>query len=131
MPNWLLVSLTNLAMKSEEKKATDGDITMRMLAPTLHYDGRLLAEMSGQLERFRAVRIPALLLGGSKALPFLRGTLDALEETLPHAVKLVEFPGLEHGGSNNPSKTNRGSDPDRVSRELREFFARPSPWTLR
>src|SRR5207245_1949140 len=55
MPNWLLESLTNATMKSEDKKAKSDDITMRKLAPTLHYDGLLLAEMSGQQERFRAV----------------------------------------------------------------------------
>lgn len=125
MPNWLLELLTNMAMKSEEKKASDGAITMRMLAPTLHYDGLLLAEMSGQLERFRAVRAEALLLGGSKGLPYLKVTLDALEKVLPHVVKRVEFPGLEHGGANNPSQTNRGSKPELVAQELRRFFAEP------
>lgn len=125
MPNWLLESLTNMAMKSEEKKAKDGAITMRELAPTLHYDGLLLAEMSGQLERFRTVRAEALLLGGSKGLPYLKDTLDALEKVLPHVAKRVEFPGLEHGGANNPSQANRGSKPELVAQELRRFFAEP------
>jgi pimeloyl-ACP methyl ester carboxylesterase len=125
MPNWLLESLTNMTMKSEDKKAQPGAVTMRKLAPTLHYDGLLLAEMSGQLERFRAVQVPVLLLSGSKGLPFLKSTLDSLDKTLPHVVKRVEFPGLEHGGSNNPSNTNRGSKPELVSQELRQFFAKP------
>ncbi|MFL5707104.1 MAG: alpha/beta fold hydrolase [Ktedonobacteraceae bacterium] len=72
MPRSLLESLTNAMMKSEDKKAKPDDITMRKLAPTLHYDGLLLAEMSGQLERFRAVSAEVLLLGGSKGLPFLK-----------------------------------------------------------
>jgi pimeloyl-ACP methyl ester carboxylesterase len=125
MPNWLLESFTNMAMKSEEKKAKPDAITMRKLAPTLHYDGQLLAEMSGKLESFRAVRAEALLLGGSKGLPYLKDTLDALEKVLPHVVKRIEFPGLEHGGSNNPSQTNRGSKPELVAQELRRFFAEP------
>lgn len=123
MPNWLLESLTNTALKSEEKKARNGAVTMRKLAPTLHYDGLLLAEMSGQLERFRAVRAQVLLLGGSKGLPFLKPSLDALAKTLPHVAKRVEFPGLEHGGANNVSQTNRGSKPELVAQELRRFFA--------
>jgi pimeloyl-ACP methyl ester carboxylesterase len=123
MPNWLLQSITNKAMKSEEKMAQEGDITMRMLAPTLHYDGLLLTEMSGKLERFNAVEVPALLLGGSKGLPYLKGTLDALEKTMPQVIKRVEFPGLEHGGSNNPGPMSRGARPDLVSMELREFFS--------
>ena len=124
MPNWLLEALTNAAMKGEDKKAGPDAITMRKLAPTLHYDGLLLAEMSGQLDRFRAVSAEVLLLGGSKGLPFLKPTLDVLETTLPHVAKRVEFPGLEHGGSNNPSQTNRGSKPELVAQELRQFFTR-------
>lgn len=124
MPDWLLKSLTNAAIKGEDKKAGPDTVTMRKLAPTLHYDGLLLAEMSGQLERFRAVNAEVLLLEGSKGLPFLKPTLDALEKTLPHFVKRVEFPGLEHGGSNNPSQTNRGSKPELVAQELRQFFSR-------
>ena len=124
MPNWLLESITNKAMKSQDRSAQPDDVTMRKLAPTLHYDGLLLAEMSGQLERFRAVSAEVLLLGGSKGLPFLKPTLDALEKVLPHVVKRVEFPGLEHGGSNNPSPTNRGSKPELIAQELRQFFAR-------
>lgn len=112
-------------MKSEDKKAQSDSTTMRKLAPTLHYDGLLLAEMSGHLERFRAVSAEVLLLGGSKGLPFLKPSLAALEKTLPHVVKRVEFPGLEHGGSNNPSQTNRGSKPELVAQELRQFFTRP------
>lgn len=124
MPNWLLEALTNATMKGEDKKAGPDDITMRKLAPTLHYDGLLLAEMSGQLERFRAINAEVLLLGGSKGLPFLKPSLAALEKTLPHVAGRIEFPGLEHGGSNNPSQTNRGSKPELVAQELRQFFAR-------
>ncbi len=125
MPNWLLESFTNMAMKSEEKTAKPEAITIRKLAPTLHYDGLLLAEMSGQLERFRTVLAEVLLLEGSKGLPYLKETLGALESVLPHVAKRIEFPGLEHGGANNPSQTNRGSKPELVAQELRRFFAEP------
>ncbi|GCE23624.1 alpha/beta hydrolase [Dictyobacter kobayashii] len=124
MPNWLLEALTNATMKGEDKKAGPDAITMRKLAPTLHYDGLLLAEMSGQLDRFRAMNAEVLLLGGSKGLPFLKPSLAALEQILPHVAGRIEFPGLEHGGSNNPSQTNRGSKPELVAQELRQFFTR-------
>ena len=125
MPRPQLEFITNRAMQSQDRAAKPDDVTMRKLAPTLHYDGLLLAEMSGQLERFHAVSAEVLLLGGSKGLPFLKPTLDALEKVLPHVVKRVEFPGLGHGGSNNPGPTNRDSNPALVARELRQFFARP------
>ena len=121
MPRWLLESLTNMMMKSEDKKAKDDDVTFRMLAPTLHYDFQLVVEMSDRLDSFKAIRAEVLLLGGSKSPAWLKVALDALEKVLPR-VKRIEFPGLDHGGSSDPSNTNRGGDPQRVAQELRRFF---------
>ena len=120
IPSFLLELLTNMAMKSEDKKARSGDVTMRMLAPTLHYDFQLVDEMAETLENFRAVRSEVLLLGGSKSPAYLKVALDALEKVLPH-----EFPGLGHGGSSDTSNTNRGGQPELVAQELRRFFAEP------
>jgi hypothetical protein len=122
MPRWLLEQITSMAMKSEDKKAKASDVTMRMLAPTLHYDFQLVAEMSETLERFRAVDAEVLLLGGSKSPPYLRIALDSLEQVLPHAQR-IEFPGLDHGGSSDASSTNRGGQPELVAQALRRFFA--------
>jgi hypothetical protein len=122
MPRRLLAFFTTLAMKSEDKKAGPGDVTMRMLAPTLHYEGTLLAEMAGKPDRFAEVRAEVLLLGGSKGLPYLKPALDALERTLPHA-RRVEFDGLDHGGSADVSKMNPKGRPEVVAEELRRFFA--------
>lgn len=119
LPNWLLESLTNSAMKSEDKKAKDGDVTMRMLAPTLHYDFQLVIEMSDTQERFRSMRAETLLLGGGKSPAYLRSALDTLEQVLPQT-RRVDFPGLDHGGSGN---TDRGGKPALVAQELRRFLA--------
>lgn len=121
MPRWLLERLTTMAMESEDKKAAPDDITMRKLAPTLHYDFQLIVEVSGKAECFRAVRNDVLLLGGSKSPAYLRAALDTLQQVLPHA-RRVEFPGLDHGGSSDISATNRSGDPKRVAQELRRFF---------
>lgn len=121
MPRWLLESLTKLAMKGEERKARDGDVTMRKLAPTLHYDFQLVAEMAETTENFRNVYAAVLLLGGSKSPPWLKAALDSLETVLPH-VRRVEFPGLDHGGSSDISSTNRTGDPQMVATEMRMFF---------
>jgi pimeloyl-ACP methyl ester carboxylesterase len=119
IPRRLLELLTNMAMKSEDKKAKDDDVTMRMLAPTLHYDFQLVVEMAEKLESFKAIRAEVLLLGGSKSPAYLKVALDALKKVLPHVTR-IEFPGLGHGGSGN---TNRGGKPERVAQELRRFFA--------
>src|SRR5260370_26142442 len=122
MPRWLLESFTRSAMKSEEKKAKSGDVMMRLLAPTLHYEFQLVKEMAETLEHFRAVQTEVLLLGGSKSPAYLTSALDALEKVLPH-VQRIEFPGLNHGGSSDASSTNRGGKPEQVAQALRPLFA--------
>ena len=125
MPRWLLESLTASAMKGEQKKTQAGDITMGTLAPTLHYDFALVTAMSGHFQDFKDVRAEVLLLGGSKSPAYLKHALIALEKVLPHVAGRIEFPGLDHGGSSDPSNTNRNGNPELVARELRRFFAEP------
>jgi pimeloyl-ACP methyl ester carboxylesterase len=121
MPRGLLAWLTGLLLKSEDKNAKPGDATMRMLAPTLHYEGVLLAEMADTLDRFADVKAEVLLLGGSKGLPFLKPALSGLEKTIPN-VERIEFPGLDHDASGDVSKRNPAGRPDVVAAELRRFF---------
>ncbi len=123
MPRWLLEPLTSMMMNSEDKKGSDGYVPMRALAPMLHYDFQIVVETSGQLERFRAIRAEALLLGGSKSPAYLKGALDALEKVLPHA-KRIELPGLGHSSAWNYDKQrNPSGRPEQVAQELRRFFA--------
>jgi pimeloyl-ACP methyl ester carboxylesterase len=122
MPRRLLESLTGMAMKGEDKKAASGHVTMRKLAPTVHYEGVLLAEMAGTIAAFAEVPADVLILSGSKGLPFLKPALEALAQTLPHNQR-VEFPGLDHGGSSDASGTNPGGGkPEIVAQEIRSFF---------
>ena len=118
IPRGLLERLTTTMMASEERKAGSDDVTMRMLAPTLHYDFQLATEMEGALERFKAIRADVLLLGGSKSPAYLKAGLDALEKVLPHATR-VELLGLGHGATGN---TDRGGRPERAAAVLRQFF---------
>ena len=119
IPRWLLERLTTVMLASEDKKASGDDVTMRMLAPTLHYDFQLVIDLNGALERFGAVRTDVLLLGGSKSPTYLKAALDALEKVLPQ-VRRVELPGLGHEASGN---ADRRGQPQRVAQELRRFFA--------
>jgi pimeloyl-ACP methyl ester carboxylesterase len=122
MPRWLLEGFTNMAMRGEDRKAGPDDVTMRQLAPTLHCEGHLIAEMAGTLETFKAMPVPVLLLGGEKGLAFLKPALDALERTLPD-VRRVEYAGLDHGAAADPSKANPKGQPERIAADLRRFFA--------
>jgi pimeloyl-ACP methyl ester carboxylesterase len=103
----------------EAKQGSGKYASFRELAPTLHHDGQIIVEMSGQQERLRAIRAEVLLLGGSKSTSFLKEGLDSVAKVLPHA-RRVEFPGLNHSATWN---TDRGGKPGPVAQELRRFFA--------
>jgi pimeloyl-ACP methyl ester carboxylesterase len=118
IPRRLLEPLTNAAMAAEDKKAAGDSVTMRTLAPTLHYDFQLIAEMEGTLESFKAITAKVLLLGGSKSPAYLRASVDGLARMLPNAAR-VEFPGLGHGATGN---TDRGGKPELVAQTLRQFY---------
>jgi pimeloyl-ACP methyl ester carboxylesterase len=125
MPRRLAEAITDLAMNSEDKKATGDTVTMRMLAPTIRYEGVLLAEMAGTIDTFANVFAEVLLLGGTMKRPaFIKPAFDALTETLPHS-RTVVFPGLDHGGSADVSNTNRGGKPEVIAPAISSFFTQP------
>jgi pimeloyl-ACP methyl ester carboxylesterase len=119
----LAEALTNKALNSEDKKAADDTVTERKLAPTLRYEGLLLAETAGTIGSFAEVAAEVLLLGGDMKRPaFIRPAFDAFARTLPHN-RRVRFPGLDHGGSADVGPANRGGKPEMVAPEIRSFFA--------
>jgi pimeloyl-ACP methyl ester carboxylesterase len=117
-PNWLLKVLTNRILSSEDKKASENDVTLRKLAPTLRHDFQLVEQMSDTLERFKEMNAEVLLLGGSKSPAYLKMALDGLEEVIPK-VKRIKFSGLGHGATGN---TDRGGQPEVVAQALCRFF---------
>jgi pimeloyl-ACP methyl ester carboxylesterase len=123
MPRPQAEALTNMAMDSEDKQATSDTVTMRKLAPTLRWEGVLLAEMAGTIGSFADVLAEVLLLGGDMKHPaFIKPAFDALAQTLPHN-RCVVFPGLEHGGSADVGPANPAGKPEIVAPEIRSFFA--------
>lgn len=118
VPRRILERLTTMAMARDERDTTDGYVPMRALAPTLHHDLRLVAEHSGQFDRYRELRAEVLLLGGGRSPAYLRRALDALERVLPVS-RRVELAGAHHGVTGN---RNRGGRPERVAQEVRVFF---------
>lgn len=119
MPRWLLEFMTNKMMSSEAKKGQGEYASFRELAPTLHHDGQVIFEMSGQQENLRAIRAEVLLLGGSKSTAFLKAGLDSVVKVLPQARQVV-FPGLNHS---SPWNTDMRGKPELIAQELRRFFA--------
>jgi pimeloyl-ACP methyl ester carboxylesterase len=125
MPRPQAEALTNMAMDSEDKQAASDTVTMRKLAPTLRWEGALLAEMAGTIGSFADVPAEVLLLGGDMERPaFIRPAFDALVQTLPHNRRVV-FPGLDHGGSADVGPANPDGKPEIVAPAIRSFFAQP------
>jgi pimeloyl-ACP methyl ester carboxylesterase len=124
MPRRLLTAATSAALKKQDAQATAGTVTMRQLAPTIRYEGLLLAETAGSVDTFADLDADVLLMGGDMKRPaFIRPAFDALAETLPHS-RCMRFPGLDHGGSGDPGPANRGGKPANVAPDVLGFFAR-------
>jgi pimeloyl-ACP methyl ester carboxylesterase len=123
IPRWLLERMTRAMLASEDKRAAPDDVTMRMLAPTLHYDFELVRGSQGALDRFGEINADVLLLSGTASPAYLQASVDALERVLPRAER-VRLSGLGHSASGNRADpmTGRGADPERVAQELRRFF---------
>lgn len=119
LPRWLAERLTRGFMASEQRKDAGGYVPMRALAPTMHYDSKIVAEVNGRLPALGAMQADILLLGGSKSPAYLRNALDDLSTVLPSAER-VELQGLDHAASWN---RDRGGRPEPVAREVRRFFA--------
>lgn len=124
IPRPLMTRMTEKMLVKEERQAAPGTVTMRELAPTIHYEGTLIAELAGTFDAFRNVSADVLLMGGSKGLSALKPWRDRLAEALPHC-RRVEFDGLDHGSSSDPSGTNeRGSAEavGQVAAAVKAFF---------
>ena len=94
---------------------------MRTLAPALGYEGRLVRELTGALDRYATLTNDVLLLGGSRGLPWIKPGLDALDATIPSSTR-VEFAGLDHGGTADAGPAGPAGKPATVAPELRRFF---------
>jgi hypothetical protein len=116
LPRFVLLPMFKLAMRYQRKRSEDDAPLLQALIPTAHFDARLVAEMAGRLEGFRAVRAETLLLGGSRSAIYLIAALDALSTVLSNR-KRIEFPGLGHIAADN------GGKPARVADELRRYFS--------
>ncbi|GAA2813648.1 alpha/beta fold hydrolase [Kribbella solani] len=126
MPRGLLRLMTEKMMAKDERQAAAGAVTMRGLAPTIHAEGTIVAELAGTFDAFRAVQAEVLLMGGSKGLRGLTPGRDALEKVLPHCTR-IEFDGYDHGSSSDPGGLNPTGKPEavrRIATELKSFFNR-------
>jgi pimeloyl-ACP methyl ester carboxylesterase len=116
VPKWLVAKLMSRGIAGDAKHLRAGDVPIRELIPTMHYDALLVRETSPVIERLRELETRILLIGGSESAAFLRRALDLLESLLPNASR-VTLTGVGHLAANNSGK------PALVAEALRAFFA--------
>ncbi|MFC4116361.1 alpha/beta fold hydrolase [Nonomuraea zeae] len=115
LPRWLLKPALSWYFRSQRDVHGPGEKSVPDLIPLQRYDVRLFAEMAGS-EGFAGLRAQALLMDGVRTPPPLHRAVEALQATLPHAVR-VTMDGVGHEAPLN----GRGA-PERVAAELRTFF---------
>jgi pimeloyl-ACP methyl ester carboxylesterase len=116
VPRRLLAALLGLGIRGDAAQLEPGDVPLRELIPTMHYDGQIVRETSLHTDSLRGLAAEVLLLGGSRSAEFLARGLDALERLLPHAAR-VTLDGVGHLAADN------GGKPQQVAAALRAFFA--------
>jgi len=88
------------------------------LLPAMRYDFAVVGEMSQQIERFRSLGRPVLLLGGTRGPSYLKAALGELSRILPRASRTT-LSGLDHSG---PWNSERGGSPLRVAEAISRFL---------
>jgi pimeloyl-ACP methyl ester carboxylesterase len=114
-PPVMLTPLIEAGMRLEKLGLADGDVSIRELVPTMHYDAQLIREATAMVEQIYALRLPILLLGGDRSARFLTRVLDVLDPRLARATRIK----LNNVGHTAPD--NDGS-PELVADALRKFF---------
>jgi len=118
-PRWLIEFMSSRMISYEPQNGTSEYASFKQLAPTLHHDGRIISEMSGQQESLRPIRAEVLLLGGSKSTAFLKAGLESVAKVLPQA-KRIELAGLNHS---SPWNSDLRGKPESIAQAVRGFFA--------
>jgi pimeloyl-ACP methyl ester carboxylesterase len=109
LPDWFVaLPLRVLRFTAQGREAT-------ALLHSLPRDLRMLDALEGDVQRFRSLRVPALLLGGTASPSYLHRCLDDLQSALPHA-ESVMLPGVGHNAPDMDA-------PAAVAAELRRFFS--------
>lgn len=116
LPDFILVPMFALGMRLYSAPDTSNEPALKTLIRTMHYDGMLISEMAGRLDRFRQMQIETLLLGGTRSIDYLIAAVNALSAVLPRARRAV-LSGAGHLAADDSGK------PERVAEELRRFFA--------
>jgi pimeloyl-ACP methyl ester carboxylesterase len=115
LPRFLTVPLMRLALPAEAREIKHGDVALRDLIPTMHYDAQIVLQTADKLGELGLIAAKVLLLSGSRSPLYFKQISDALQAVLPGAARM-ELLGLGHMSADN------GGKPSRIAQELLRFF---------
>jgi hypothetical protein len=115
IPRFILATLFNLAIKKEDKQATEQKVPLKTLISAMYNDIKIVQDAKAILEKYNEIKAGVLLLGGDKSKDFLVSNLDIINVGLPNA-KRITFNGIGHIAADN------GGKPESVAKELKLFF---------
>ena len=113
-PRWLLTGVGAVGLRLE--RTHDDEVPIADLVPTMHFDIRLVQEMADTTPDYAALRVPVLLLSGTKIPDYLDVAVRELAAVLPDARSVI-LDGLDHSGPEDDGR------PLAVAAVLRDFFA--------
>ena len=116
IPSIVWRPIFGLILKVDDIIEGDDDASIKELLPTFKYDLILVNETKGKLNDYKNVSAKVLLLSGKKPLKFLKHSLDALNEVLPHVERIINQE-IDHDASEN----NIGK-PKIVAQEIKRFL---------
>lgn len=127
-PDRLLKPLIKRIMRAEEAAGTRGYASMAELGQALRYDFAIAQSIDGSITKFKDVRQPVLLLGGSRSPHFLKRALDELEQIIPDVTR-VEIEGVDHAAAwNVDPRRNPHGNPTAVAEVLKTYFNTRDEW---
>jgi hypothetical protein len=77
--------------------------------------------IDGSIMKFKDIKQPVLLLGGTKSPHFLKRLLDKLEQIIPDATR-VEITGVDHAAAWNVERRNPHGNPTAVAKVVKTYF---------
>ncbi|GAA5186793.1 alpha/beta hydrolase [Rugosimonospora acidiphila] len=116
LPRWLLTGVGAVGLRTE--RPPDDEVSIAELIPTMHFDVQLIREMADTASKHATLKVPVLLLGGTRSPDYLSVALRELASVLPRAQR-VTLHGLDHSGPEDDGS------PLVVAQVLRDFFTAP------
>jgi len=116
IPNIILRLLFRIILEIDARNVKGDDVKLKDLVPTFHNDVVLVNETKGTIEDFKDVSADVLLLNGSKTFLFLKHSIDALNDVLPH-VEHIEVPGIDHAAAEDAT-----GKPEIIAQEIKRFL---------